>query len=84
MATKIKTLEDKAGDQILPRTVSSAVTMEDGTGLEYTIKNLPMSSIKIPAEVAEITGDVAGTDLATFIINYNNDTANTLAAAEVI
>ena len=83
MATRIDTLNQE-GNTILPRTVSKAVTMEDGTNLEYAINNRSTDTVKISAEVAEALGLVEGTDLSTLIINQSRATANTLASAEII
>lgn len=83
MATKIETLEKK-GDIILPRTVSKAVTMEDGTSLEYAYKNSSSDYVKIPAEVATALGLVEGASLSEVLVGLNTNLKNTLASAELI
>lgn len=82
MATRIDTLNQN-GVTILPRTVAKAVTMEDGTSLEYAIDNRSTDTVKVTAEVAEALGVVEGTDLSTVLINQAA-TANVLAAAEIV
>lgn len=87
MANKIKTLVlEFDGDVILPRTVSDAVTMDDGTTLTFRIKNLPSGDVKLPEGVASLVGLTEGTDLSTFLTRLVNtsSTANTLAVAEIV
>lgn len=71
MANKIKTLKNKL-DNIFPRTLGKAVMMEDGTTLEYAIKNVSTDAVKISDEVAEATGRVSGTTLSSMLIDQAN------------
>lgn len=84
MFTIIKTLLQ--GDTIvLPRTKSSAVHMEDGTTVEYAIKNVSTDYVKLSSEVATALGLVEGASLSTVLIdNQTRNNNNVLAAAEVI
>ena len=84
MATLVKTLKDRKGNLLVPRTVSIAVTMMDGTTLDFAINNIKAESIKIPKELAESQGLVEGVDLTTFLMSLINNTSNTLATAEVV
>lgn len=73
------------GDKVvIPRTRSTAVTMEDGTTLEFAYKNSSTDYVKITADVANAFGIVEGASLSTVLMNNRNTTANVLAAAEVI
>lgn len=67
MATYIKTLKDDDGNIIVPRSKSKAITMEDGTNLEYAVKNRPATDIKLTGSLAESLGVPDGTSLATYL-----------------
>lgn len=77
---QIQTLT-RDGEPILPRTVSTAVTMDDGTSLEYAIKNIPVNSVKLPDEVLSALGLPVGTTLADFLVMYAQNVSNTVVAA---
>lgn len=68
MATEIKTLTDKHGNTILPRTSVKAVTLEDGTTLEHALNNLPTDQVKIPEGLVEALGVPLGTPLSDILL----------------
>lgn len=84
MAASKKSLE-LGGQRIYPRTIASAVTMEDDTTLEYAIKNIPATSIKITGTLATSLGVVDGTSLADLLLAiFTTNTSHVLASAEVL
>lgn len=83
MLTIIKTLL-QGENIILPRTRSTAVTMEDGTTVEYALKNVSTNNVKVSKELADAMGLVEGATLSSVLMTNVNSTANVLAAAEVV
>lgn len=84
MISKIQSLTND-GNIILPRTVAKAVTMEDGTNLEYAISNRSTEHVKIVGELATALGVIEGTTLSEYLSMISaNTTSNTLAVAEVV
>lgn len=85
MATKIETLQNKSGDVILPRTKASAVTLDDGSSVEYALANRTTDDVKLQGTTATSVGVAPGTTLSTLLTTVlSTSTNNVLASAELV
>lgn len=82
MATYMRTLKDDDGNRIIPRSKSKAITMEDGTTLEYAMKNRPATDVKLTGSTAVALGVPEGTSLAEYLESISVDSV--IATAELI
>lgn len=79
MATYIRPLRS-GSDTILPRTVAKAVTLEDGSTLEYALENRDTEDVKVSAELAAILDVPLGTTLTEVLLNMVANGATVLDA----